>query len=855
MYISVDKWGNSVLHRWINEHGREVRDTIRVFRPDLFVPAEHGEFSDMNDDSIRLAKVECGDFAEAKEYIDACARRGIQVYGQNNWAHNAISKLYQGEEIKSSFENLRISVYDLEVMSDDGFPSPKTANKEIVSISHYDSLLDKIYLFSLAEWDVNNSHVPQKFRHILEKIVFIHCANERELLRRYIDFWRANYPMILTGWNTEGFDDPYLFNRISNVLGEASAKSLSPFGAVTKREGVDKFGNETVSVNFLGIAQLDLQRLYQKFEVKAVENYRLGTIAQLELEIDKIDYSEEETLQNLYETDPQKFNDYNILDTWLVWMIECKRQFIRLAVFVAHKAKVNLIDVFSPVKTWDNLIYTSLLSNGRAPALPSRSYKESYPGAYVKSVVPGMYKWIVSFDVASLYPSIIRQWNMCPSTVVDHPTFERGDYVSAFIEKTHLCREIADVDGVCVSANTVCFRTDKDGVLPGLVTALFDERKSSKKTALSLIQEAEDVKSTDLEKYHALKNRAAGFKTKEGAIKVLLNSLYGAMANEYFRFYDIRIAEAITLNGQFIIQFIEKFMNSFLSKTLGEIKDRCIAIDTDSVYFDLSDLVSKITKTKKMTKIQIIDFLSGAAELIQKSAIIPSIEELTALTKCRSRVVDMKREAICDVGFWTAKKKYALNVYDNEGVRYSEPEQKVMGLQLVMSSTPKFCRDKLKEAVKIILTGDFDDKARLVDFIDETKLEFMKLPVYDLSYPRSVNNLEKYIGADGRPVKGAMPNVRAAITYNTAILKMGLDSKYQLIKAGSKIRFVDLHVPNPLKSDVVGFYTRLPEEFGVEKYIDREKIFESTFLSPLRDMCQLLGLLWEPDRSIGDFFS
>lgn len=855
MYISVDKWGSSILHRFVDSHGRDCKENIKNFRPDLFVAASDGEFTAMNDSSIRLTRIECDSFDDAKETIE---RYEGDVYGQNNWSLNAIAKLYEGQQIKTDFSKIRVAIYDLEVMSDDGFPSPIQAAKEIVSISHYDSILDKIFLWSLKPWDSAKSVLNGMFAGLLEKVEFIHCHSERELLRRYVEFWRINTPMILSGWNTEGFDDPYLFNRVSLVLGETTAKSLSPFQAVTKREVKDRFGMLKVEVNFLGIAQLDLQRLYQKFEVKAAENYRLETIASMELGTTKIDYINEETLQNLYESDPQKFNDYNILDTWLVWLIEGKRQFIRLALFLAHTAKVNLQDVFSPVRTWDNLVYTFLLEKHRVPALGTRSFKEPYAGAYVKPVVPGMYRWVVSFDVASLYPSIIRQWNMCPSTVLDHPSVTRGDYVSNFIKQTSIADNIIStaVPDTCIAVNSVLFDTSKEGVLPILTTILFNERKVTKKKAIELMQEAEKFKAIDHEKYDQLKLESAGFKTKEGAIKVLLNSLYGAMANEYYRFYDIRIAEAITLNGQFIIQFIEQAINKFLHKILGgEYKDRCIAIDTDSVYFNLSDLVDKIQAKTSMTIEETVNFLDKACEKIQNSAIIPSIEELTKYTRCSSRIVDMKREAICDLGFWTAKKRYALNVHDNEGVRYAEPEQKVMGLELVKSSTPKFCRSALKEAVKIILTGDPTDRERLVEFIAKTKVEFFKLPIYDLSYPRSVNEIDKWTTATGEPAKSCPINVRAAIVYNNELRRRGLDSSYQIIKPGSKIRFVELLEPNPLRSHVVGFYTRLPTEFGLERYIDREAMFQSTFLKPLKDICDVINLLTEPDNSIGDFFS
>lgn len=857
MYVDVQKWGNAVLHRYIDEHGRDCKQTINDFKPNLLIEADGGNFRSMIDENIRLGEVEMDGFNAAKDFIETNEDRGFTVYGQNHWAHNAISKLYRGQTLTPNFEDLRTVIFDLEVKSDDGFPSPIAAAKPIISVSHYDSMDDRMYLYSLAPWSEAESTLTEAYPELMKKIVFRQFTSERELLRCYLDLWTKNYPMIVSGWNSNGFDVPYLYNRIAYVLGEALAKSLSPFKATVKREGKDKFGNASISVNLYGIAQLDLQDLYRKFEVKARENYRLATIAEIELGTSKIDYAEEETIQNMFETNPQKFNDYNILDSWLVWEINLKRQMIQTAMFIAYTAKVNMEDVYSPVKVWDAYVCNMLYENKKAAPLPVRAMKQNYVGAYVKAVIPGMYRWIVSFDVASMHPTIIRQWNMCPSTVMDNPHDSHGDYSGDFIWQTDKANKLINDldDGYAVAANGVWFSHSERSTLPGLVADLFDKRKITKSKALELLSAAEA--SSDKEEAAKLKKQASSFKTKEGAIKVLLNSLYGAMANEWFRFFDIRMAEGITVTSQVVIQFIERRLNEFLNKTLKNLpeKDRCVAIDTDSVYFELSDLVEATFKNRpEATDQEITDFLDKASEHLTVTVINPAIKELSEYMRCKTPLITMKRESISDKGFWTAKKKYALNVLDNEGVRYAEPEQKVTGLQLVQTSTPKFCREVLAEAVKIVLTGDFQDKERLVSLVERVKEQYKTLDVYTMACPRGVSELDKWTGLDGLPGKGAHPAIRGVLYYNHWLRKMDLTEKYQIIKPGSKIRYLMLNQPNPLRSDAISFFTRLPEEFKIEKYIDRDQMFNISFLAPLEGIAEATGLLLEPDRSLEGFF-
>ena len=513
----------------------------------------------------------------------------------------------------------------------------------------------------------------------------------------------------------------------------------------------------------------------------------------------KLDHSEFDTFKDFYTKGWQKFIEYNIVDVELVDRLEDKMKLIELALTMAYDAKVNYIDVFYQVRMWDNIIYNYLKK--RDIVIPPRvnaDKNEKYAGAYVKDPIPGKYDWVVSFDLNSLYPHLMMQYNISPETLVEerHPTVS----VDKILEE-QLSFEMYKNYAVC--ANGAMYRKDVRGFLPELMEKMYGERKVFKKKMLDAKQQYEKTPTKALEKEIARCNNI------QMAKKISLNSAYGAIGNQYFRYYKLANAEAITLSGQVSIRWIENKMNAYLNKLLTtEEVDYVIASDTDSIYLNLGPLVDKFLGNKSGNKAEIVELLNKVCEEKFEPYIDKSYAELAEYVSAYSQKMQMKRENIADRGIWTAKKRYILNVWDSEGVRYEEPKLKVMGIESVKSSTPAPCRKMLKDAFKILMTKTEDD---VIEYIDKCRREFKALPPESISFPRSVSDVVKYRSTSDIYIKGTPIHVRGALLFNHYIKQNKLDNKYSLIQNGEKIKFCYLKKPNLIHENVISFIQEFPK--------------------------------------------
>ena len=380
---------------------------------------------------------------------------------------------------------------------------------------------------------------------------------------------------------------------------------------------------------------------------------------------------------------------------------------------MAYEAKVNYEDVFGQVKYWDVLIHNYL--KNKKIVIPQKSHSsksEKFEGAYVKDPQVGQHKWVMSFDLNSLYPHLIMQYNMSPETLVT------GEYMKLTVDNM-LQEVILDIpDQTTITPNGALYRKDKLGFLPEMMQDIYNDRTVYKKKMLKAKQDYEDTKDPKYLKYISRYNNI------QMARKISLNSAYGAIGNQYFRYYDLAIAEGITTAGQLSIRWIEKKINQYLNKLLNTDKDYVIASDTDSIYVTFDDLIKKVNPKNP------IDFLDTIAKEKIEPFIDKSYKQLADYVHAYDQKMFMKREVIADKGIWTAKKRYILNAWDVEGVRYKEPQLKVMGIEAVKSSTPAPCRVKIKEALIIIMGGD---EKQLNDFLITFRNEFNKLPPEELS--------------------------------------------------------------------------------------------------------------------------
>ena len=812
-YTNVEQAGNNLLVRGY-EGGQAFSYKVK-FTPTLYLPSSNfSKWRTLEGECVQPMKQ--GTISDAKEtvarYRDAT---NMQVYGNTRYLYQYIAEEYPADHLTFDPKQIRVFNIDIETAAENGFPDIETADQEILAISLKDSHTGRITVWG-----------ARPFKNTDNKVDYLHFKTESGMLQAFLEYWTQNYPDVITGWNVQLFDIPYIAGRIHRVLGDRHTRFLSPWNLISRREIYIK-GRKQIAYDLPGIATLDYLELYRKFTYSNQESYKLDYICSVELGEKKLDHSEYDTFKEFYENDWQKFIEYNIHDVRLVDKLDSKMKLLDLAFTMAYDAKVNYEDVFSQVRMWDNYIYVELLKRKIAiPPKKESNKDEKYAGAYVKEPNPGMYDWVVSFDLNSLYPHLIMQYNISPETLQDvkHP--------SVTVDK--ILNEEVNIDGqFAVCANGAQYSIEKQGFLPQLMQKMYDERVIFKKKMITAMKEYEKNPSVEL------RNEIARCNNIQMAKKISLNSAYGAIGNEHFRYYKLANAEAITLSGQVSIRWIENKMNAYLNKILKtEEVDYVIASDTDSIYLNLGPLVEVIYKEREKTTESIVGFLNKICEVEFEKYIESSYETLARYVNAYDQKMTMKRENIADRGIWTAKKRYILNVWDSEGVRYKEPKLKIMGLETARSSTPAYFRTKLYDAFKMIVTKTNDD---LIKYIEDIKKETNSQDYSEISFPRGVNGLNKYQSKSDIYQKGTPIHVRGALLYNYYIRKNNIQNKHQMIQEGEKIKFVYLKMPNPIMENCISYFSEIPKEFGLDYYIDHNLQFDKSFLKPLENVLECIG--------------
>ena len=646
-----------------------------------------------------------------------------------------------------------------------------------------------------------------------------------------------------------------MVNRFTKLFGEDETRKLSPWGLINSRKAVVN-NRELTAYEFVGISTLDYIELYRWYAPggKSQESYRLDNIAQVELGEGKISYDEFENLHQLYRLNYQKFIEYNIKDVDLILKLENKLKLIELGLTLAYDTKTNYEDIFAQTRMWDALIYNYLLDkNIVVPPKVVKNKSEAFEGAYVKDPQTGMHPWVASFDLNSLYPHLMMQYNISPETLVQPTDYtdEMRNIIMNTVSVDKLLTKEVNLDklkGATITPNGQFFRTDKQGFLPKMLEEMYVDRSKFKKM---MIQAKKDYEvATDPKKKYELKNKIARYDNLQLAKKVSLNSAYGALGSQYFRFYDLRMALGVTTAGQLSIRWIEHKINQYMNGLLKTNDDYVIASDTDSIYLKLGPLVDKMYQDKTDIS-KVIAFMDKVCEDKIQPFIDKSYQELATYVHAYDQKMQMKREGLSNKGIWTAKKRYILNVYNNEGVQYKEPQMKVMGLEMVKSSTPSAIREKMKQSIKLMINGTEDD---IHTFIDEFRKAFKAMPPEEVSFPRGMNGLKEYSDAATLYKKGTPIHVKGAILYNAKLKQLKLDKKYPLIQEGEKIKFSYLKQPNPMKDMVISYPNRLPPEFGLQEYIDYDLQFEKAFLEPIKVILDQIGWSTEKRNSLESFF-
>ena len=827
-YTNVVQYRNKIYIRGYLDGKRYVEEI--AYKPYIFIPVKDDKPSKYK--SIYGDKVEKLNFdsiREARKFIKAYDNvNGFKFYGLTRFVYTCINDRFPGE-IQYDPTIVKTWIIDIETDSSNGYGTARLANKEITCIGV--RIGKKRIVFGCQDYFTHDKN-----------IIYIRCKNEKDLLRKFINLWTDDdyCPDIVTGWNIEAYDIPYIINRIRLILGEDEVKQLSPYGIIEERIIQAKFGKEVQTYIISGISVLDYMLLYKKFTYTQLESYSLDHVAFVETGRGKLDYSEYENLNELFIKDYKKFIDYNIIDLDRVAEIDEKNKFIELVMSIAYDAKVNLVDSLTSVLLWDVIGHNYLLSQNKV--IPKHLHNEEMeiPGAYVKEPRPGMYEWVVCFDYTSLYPRIIMLLNLSPETICGYKEWGAAEF-NKVLDGDYDNTEIKNLN-VSQAANGARYRRDIYGFLPELMKHGFNIRKVAKDKMKAAKNANEKNPSPELEK------EIAKYHNLQLTKKIQLNSLYGSLANPGYRFYDFRNSSAITLTGQLAAKLIENLINKLMSEKFGK-KDYVIAVDTDSVYINCQEFMKG---RESMDSNSNADFLDNIMQTMIQPAIDDALIKLSESLNAYEPALEMKREVLADKAIWKAKKMYIMNVLDNERVRYAEPELKMMGIEAIRSSTPIACRHAIKDTLKLIMSKGNEE---VIEYIENFKKKFWNLSFEDIAFPRGINGIDKYYDPVTGYSKGTPIHVRGALIYNNEIKKRKLEAKYPLISNNDKVKFCYLNEPNPVFSNVISVPKILPKVIGLENYIDRKTQFEKTYLEPIKTILTIIGWDWERNQSIEAFLA
>lgn len=829
-YTNVKLIGNNIYSRGY-EDGVEVKEKVK-YVPTLFIPSsKKTEYLTL--DNKYVSPMKLGTASEMRKFVEKYKEvNGFEYYGNTNALYQYISDTYPEEVIDFDINQIKLYVLDIETTAEQGTIDAQAAREEILLITIQDYASKEVITWG-----------SRGFTEIVDNHTYIECKDEAELLQSFLDFWENNYPDVITGWNVSGFDIPYIINRISRNFGEDEAKRLSIWKGISSREFVLN-GKEEIEYQISGITTLDYMQLFKKFAFINVENYRLNTVAEEVLGDKKLDHNEYESFKDFYTQDFNLFIKYNVQDCILITKFEKKLCLIKLAFTLAYQAKVNPEDVYYQGRMWDGIIYNYLRRKGIVIPIKKEVIEktEKFKGAHVKEPQIGKFKYVCSLDLASLYPSLIRTYNISPETLV----YERNNYVSIDKIVSGEFEVNPEHSNYAICPNGSMYTKEYQGFLPKIMEKMFNERTVYKKKMLQSQSLYETTPSESLEEEISM------YKIYQHALKICLNSAFGSLGNAYFRFYDIRNAEAITYSGQAVIKWIEKKLNAYLNK-IAETKnvDMILGADTDSAFLHFNPIVEKIFKDKIPEEEEVINFLTKVCDGVLQKFIDKSFNELCDITNAYENCLHMKREKICSSALWRKKKNYILNVWDNEGVRYSKPKIKMTGIEAVKTSTPAFCRVAIKNAIDIIMNGE---ESELIDYVRNVRAEFFKLSPEQVSTPKGITDMDKFYSASTIYRKSTPMHSRGALLYNHHLKRLKLTHKYSLISNGEKIKVCYLKLPNPIRENVISYIQTLPPELGLHQYIDYETQFDKTFISPITSLLDIIGWKTEKRVNLANFY-
>ena len=817
--IYYDSYHNK-LYFWETVDGKNNKE---ILNPDFVYyvkdPTGKSEIKDIY--GIPVKKIVSKSRDAMKELLQGC---NYSCESDINPDIKFLQEKYRGQELQVDMSIFNIAIVDIEVSAKE-FPKADEAKYPINLFTVYYTKSKQFFTYGLKEYtgtEVKNYH---------------QCETEKILLERFVEDWRKQSVDIISGWNSNAFDIPYLIKRLEKNQVE---RSLSPINIINKKKDADEYV-------IAGIASLDYIELYKKYEATKQERYSLGYISSVELGKTKLDF--DGAINDLADRDWNKFVEYNVQDVTLVKELDEKKRYIELTVTVAYQALVPFEKVGSSVTMHTGYILNFLHRKGLV--LPDRiqnQEKKEIPGGHVFSEA-GFHQYVVNFDVESLYPTLIRQFNISPETLVMNPI------ITEHLIKTPISKE-----------HGVYYKKEK-GVLSEIVEKIFNERKLNKnkqktckiieKYGLAKLDETYPAGKQYLEEIEREKGNSDYYDIQQYVRKIMINSLYGVLANEYFHFYNPYNAMAITLGGQGLIKFLSENINSYFkeffykNKTFFPVvdeknklkKDVDVLTDTDSIYLCFDEIVQKLNLSFKTHE----EFLTWIEPFVN-TFIQPLFEKMLTVYAQKydvPQIINFRREKIGSAMLVLAKKRYILEVIDDEGIRHlEEPKYVVKGVELVRTDTPQFCRDKLLETVKMMFQTR--DREKVIDYMKQLKKEFKQQPIGDIATPTGISEysnvfkpIEYYLSNGISYPKGCTMHGRAALNHNFMASKNNLN--LQLIGDSTKMKFIYLNDSNLINQNIIGFINNWPENFNKYFKVDYETQWEKSFQTIIQRFFEVMG--------------
>lgn len=724
---------------------------------------------------------------------------------------------------------LKIWYLDIEVYAKDEFPTADKAKYPINLITIYDSLEKTYYTWGLQQYKPKKSNSK-----------YVYCKTERELLLNFLSFMKKDHPDIITGWNIEQFDIPYIINRYINVFDKEKAQEISPVNALFYREAIaEKFGKTLGRWIIYGMSCIDYLEAYRTFTPGEKESYSLNFISELELGEGKLAINAT-NLANLSETDWEQFVDYNIQDVELVVRLEEKRNILKLVRILAYKGLTQFERALGKVAIVTGAVALQAAKQGFIiPTFKNDKVRDEYNGGFVKEPDKGLRKAVVSYDANSLYPSVILSLNISPETKIGKITNKTDSDVTIrltngkdVVLSTEKFTKLLQKEQLSVSKYKILYTQKFKGVVPNLIDRLYKERVEAKNISLK--------HKADIEKYKQSPNSMTDFDVKKAELladqydtfqltfKILLNSIYGIFAQKQSPFFDIDHAASVTLTGQSVVKQASIIVDDYLKQQYKTLLPTTIYNDTDSLYLTLEEACKR-----KNIKVCTEDYkvTQSMHELVKEidtelNAKIKSWATV-ALNSKDPRFV-FKREVICDAGIFLRKKRYILHVLDQEGV--AKNKFKYVGVEIARSSTPTVIKGFIKRVLETaILTENSSESNKVFRAIYS---EFRSLPVEDIAIRKNVKEYEKYARlATNHSIGKRTPiHVKSSIYYNQLLERLNLETKYEPIQSGNKIKYF-YTAPNKYNIKSIAFTNYYPEEFAEIK-VDYEEMF-TKIVTPL----------------------